>query len=55
MKTRKRETRITAVPAITGKRGWVFCLLGALLLTMMSTPAKHNVRLKTPHFSPAST
>ena len=40
MKTRKRETRITAVPAITGKRGWVFCLLGALLLTMMSTPAK---------------
>ena len=40
MKTRKRETRITAAPAITGKRGWVFCLLGALLLTMMSTPAK---------------
>ena len=40
MKTRKRETRITAVPAIAGKRGWVFCLLGALLLTMMSTPAK---------------
>ena len=23
MKTRKTETRITAVPAITGKRGWV--------------------------------
>ena len=40
MKTRKRETRITAAPAITGKCGWVFCLLGALLLTMMSTPAK---------------
>ena len=40
MKTRKRETRITAAPAITGKRGWVFCLLGALLLTMMSRPAK---------------
>ena len=39
MKTRKTKTRITATPAIAGKRGWVFCLLGALLLTI-ATPAK---------------
>lgn len=39
MKTRKRRTRITATPAIAGKRGWVFCLLGALLLTI-AVPAK---------------
>ena len=39
MKTRKRKTRITATPVIAGKRGWVFCLLGALLLTI-ATPAK---------------
>ena len=32
MKTRKRETRITAVPAITGKCGWVFCLLVPLAI-----------------------
>ena len=39
MKTRKRKIRITATPAIAGKRGWVFCLLGALLLAI-ATPAK---------------
>ena len=39
MKTRKRKIRITAAPAIAGKRGWVFCLLGGLLLTI-ATPAK---------------
>lgn len=39
MKTRKRMNEIIATPAIAGRRGWVFCLLGALLLTI-AMPAK---------------